>query len=207
MTYAPPRSSSCCQPALLVLVLDCKSTATSPLPPSLVATLLATLALIHHVPSVTELTATVASLVPAVRATAAVRGVFAVLAEEEQARLVTEYLSLAYLLQGDDTKWRRSREEVVGEDGTLALVAELLKRQGSAGRGGHPGPGQERPGGGLSQVALQGAGAQHCAGTGRSKEGRVGETRGFPDPATAPTPAPATAPVPSSVLAPSPGDP
>ena len=49
---------------------------------------------------------------------------------EEQARLVTEYLSLAYLLQGNDTKWRRSRDEVVGEDGTLALVAGLLRREG-----------------------------------------------------------------------------
>ena len=81
-------------------------------------------------------------------------------------------------------------EGVLGEVATLVLARR----------------GQEAQEVDCLKVALQGAGAQHGAGTGRSKEGRVGETRGFPEPATA-TPAPATAPVPSSVLAPSPGDP
>ena len=45
--------------------------------------------------------------------------------------LTVELLSLASLLQGEN-KWRKVREELEGEEGTLALVAATLRREGES---------------------------------------------------------------------------
>ena len=47
----------------------------------------------------------------------------------QQSGLTVELLTLASLLQGEN-KWRKVREELEGEEGTLALVAATLKREG-----------------------------------------------------------------------------
>ena len=47
----------------------------------------------------------------------------------QRSGLTVELLTLASLLQGEN-KWRKVREELEGEEGTLALVAATLKREG-----------------------------------------------------------------------------
>ena len=49
----------------------------------------------------------------------------------QRSGLTVELLTLASLLQGEN-KWRKVREELEGEEGTLALVAATLRREGES---------------------------------------------------------------------------
>jgi len=72
----------------------------------------------------------VSQFIQSSKLTAAYRSLMAGLTMEmDRARLATEFITLATLLQGE-TKWKKVREEVTGEPGTMALVSVILRKEG-----------------------------------------------------------------------------
>ena len=86
----------------------------------------------HHTSPVHDISLTLPlqALQPA-KVVTSYRSLLLGLEPSQRSGLTVELLTLASLLQGEN-KWRKVREELEGEEGTLALVAATLRREGES---------------------------------------------------------------------------
>ena len=132
-------------PSLLVLLLDCRPPKEARVTPDTLATVTSCLHLLQTLAGVQEWTAMTAlvsnhllymisllsfplqALQPA-KVVTSYRSLLSGLEPSLRSGLAVEVLTLASLLQGEN-KWKKVREELEGEEGTLALVAATLRRE------------------------------------------------------------------------------